>query len=125
MLWTFKEREDIRPLDQLAGVHHADLVAQRGDDPQIVRDQEDRGPRLLLEAPQKLENADLDRGVEGRGRLVRHDEGRAQRHGHGDENPLLHSARELVGILPVSGPGIADPHALQKLEGPFPALPAG
>ena len=34
-----------RLLDDIAGIHHRDVVGEAGDDAQIVRDPDDRGAR--------------------------------------------------------------------------------
>ena len=57
-------------LDDVSRVHHEDAVAHLGHDPQVVRDQDDRGLGLLLDALEDFEDLRLDRHVERRGRLV-------------------------------------------------------
>ncbi len=55
-------------LDDLAGVHHADVGAHLGDHPQVVGDQEDRHPQPCLEVAHQVQDLGLDGDVErGRG----------------------------------------------------------
>ncbi len=39
--------EDVAELDDASRVHHDDSVGELGDEPQIVRDQDDRRVRLV------------------------------------------------------------------------------
>jgi hypothetical protein len=53
---------------------------------------------------------DLRRDVEGRGRLVGDDEGRAAREGHGDQHALAHAAGQLERIPVDQGVRFPQPH---------------
>ena len=61
---------DVGPLDDLAGVHHDDLVGHLGDHAQVVGDEHDRHLVLLAQRLHELEDLGLDRDVERGGRLV-------------------------------------------------------
>src|SRR6185312_11387783 len=49
-LRVVEEVARLRALDYSAGIHDDDLVGDVGDDPQVVRDQDDGGVELVLEA---------------------------------------------------------------------------
>ena len=57
-------------LDDLAGVHHGDLVDHLRDHAEVVGDQEDRHPELLAQVLHQLEDLRLHGDVERGGRLV-------------------------------------------------------
>ena len=80
------------------GVHDRDLVAGLGDHPEVVRDEDDRHPGLVLELRQQGQDLVLDRDVERGRRLV----GEQQLGSHGDRDrdhhPLAHAAAELVRV---------------------------
>ena len=102
-------------LDDLAGVHDADPVAHGSDDAEVVRDEQDRGVRLGLERPDEVEDARLDGRVEPGRRLVEHQELGIGGEGDGDDDPLLHAARQLVRIALCDAFGIGD---LDPVQGP-------
>ena len=103
-------------LDDLAGVHDDDAVGELGDEAEVVRDEDDRGVRLLLRRLHDLDDLRLDRHVERGRRLV------------GDEHlgsfaiaiaiiaALPHPAGELVRVLvdALLGEGHAD--ELEQLD---------
>src|SRR5215813_4906853 len=64
------------------------------DDGQLVRDEEDREPLLLLEAPRQLVQALLPRLVDAGGRLVEQEDGRVAGEGEGDEQALELATRQ-------------------------------
>ncbi len=57
-------------LDDLAGVHHGDVVAEVGDHAQVVGDEHDRQPGVADQCPQQAEDLGLHGDVERGGRLV-------------------------------------------------------
>ena len=85
-------------LHDLARVHDADPVAQRADDAEVVGDEQDRGVRLGAQLADEVEDARLDRRIETGRRLVEHEQLRIGGEGHGDDDALLHPARELVRV---------------------------
>ena len=98
---VLRAREDGRGvalLDDLARVHHPDPVAQRPDDAEVVGDEQDRGVRLGLERADEVEDARLDRRVEAGRRLVEDEQLRVGGERDGDDDALLHAARELVRV---------------------------
>src|SRR3712207_6900832 len=60
-------------LDDLTRVHHRNAVAGFGHDPQVVRDQQERGVEVPTEVRQDREDLRLDEHVE-RGRRLRSEE---------------------------------------------------
>jgi hypothetical protein len=90
---------DARLLDDLPGVHDRQPVRGLGDDAEIVRDQQHGHAGLLLQSLQQPQHLGLDGHVERRGRLVRDQQLRVTGQGHGDHDPLLHAAGELVRIF--------------------------
>ena len=57
-------------LDDLARIHHRDLVGMAGDDAEIVGDENDRHVPLALQLPQKIQYLALNRDVQRGGGLV-------------------------------------------------------
>ena len=66
-----EQRSGGRPLDDLAGIHHDDVVGVAGRDAEVMGDQDHGHVPLLLEAAQQIENLGLHRDVECGGGLVR------------------------------------------------------
>ena len=116
-------REDVPRgafLDDLARVHHSDAIACLGDDPEVVRDQKQRGAEVLAQVGEDAQDLRLDDDVERGRRLVGDEELRAQDKCERDHDPLPHAARELVRVLTKSSRRNA--HASQRLERAFPNL---
>ena len=80
---TAAELVPVRELDDLPLVHDRDAVARVLDDAEIVRDEQQRQPELLLQVLKQIEDLSLDRDIEGRHGLVRDHEARP----HGERNP--------------------------------------
>ena len=85
-----------RRLDDHAEIHHRDSIRDVVDDAEVVRDEDVRQVELVLEVVEQVDHLRLDRNVECRDRLVRHDQLRVEREGAGDADPLSLPARELV-----------------------------
>ena len=87
-----------RPLDDPAGIHHRDRVADLGDHAEVVADQDDREPAAVAQLEQQPQDLRLHGDVEGRGRLVGDQQlGAAGERGR-DHRALAHAAGELVRI---------------------------
>ena len=84
--------------DELAVLHHRDLVRQVLDDAEVVRDEEIGDAELLLQLLQQVEDLRLHRDVERRGRLVADDQPRLDRQRARDGDALALAAGELVRI---------------------------
>ena len=74
VLRALEDGRRVALLDDLAGVHHADPVAQRPDDAEVVGDEQDGGVGLGLERADEVEDARLDGSVEPGRRLVEDEE---------------------------------------------------
>jgi hypothetical protein len=111
-------------LDEPPGIEDPDALAHLRDDRQVVADEEDAGAELLAEGSDQLEHLGLDGGIEPRRGLVEDEERRVLRERHGDDDPLLHPSRQLMGIPPHHACGIRDLHLAQDFLGALPRLPA-
>ena len=103
-------------LDDLAGVHDADAIAQRPDDAQIVGDEQDGGVGLGLEGTDEIEHAGFHGRIEAGRRLIEHEQLRVRCQGDGDDHSLLHAARKLMGIALVDPPGVGNLDPSERLD---------
>ena len=67
-------------------------------DLQVVADEDVGQAVLRLQVLQELDDLELDRAVQGRGRLVQDEESGLQHEGAGQGDPLPLAAGELVGV---------------------------
>ena len=103
-------------LDDVARVHDDDAVGELRDQAEVVRDQDDRGVRLLPRGLQHLHDLRLDRHVERGRRLVGDQHLRIVGDRHGDHGALPHAAGELVRILVDAPLGERDADELEELD---------
>ena len=122
MLWLVEEGQGVVLLDELAGLHDGDAIADVGDDTEVVSDQDDGHADLGLQPAEQVEDVGLDGDVEGGGGLVGDQQHRVARHGAGDQHPLGHAAGDLVWIGTERALGIGDPDHLQQFQRPLPGL---
>ena len=88
-----------RPLlDDLAKIHHGDLIGDLGDDAEVVSDEEHGHLPLALQTPQQVEDRRLRRHVEGGGGFVRDQEAWFGDECHRDHGALALAAGQLEGI---------------------------
>ena len=87
-------------LDDPPEVHHRHPVAQVLDHAQVVGDEHQREVEPALQVAQQVQDLRLDRHVEGRHRLVGHEEARVDDEGAGDADPLALAAAELMRVAP-------------------------
>src|SRR5580692_3645176 len=99
-------------------LHDRYPVAEVGDDPEVVRDDEDGHAELVLEFAQEIENLGLNGDVEGRGWLVGDDEVRFARYGAGDQDALRHAAGKLVRVGGKGPLGVGDADLPEQLQRP-------
>ncbi len=85
-------------LDDLAEVHHRDAIGDVADHRQVVGDEDVGQAEGVLELLEQVDDAGLDRHVEGRHRLVEHDQLGLEGQGPGDADPLALPAGELVRV---------------------------
>jgi hypothetical protein len=93
-----------------------DAIRPVGRYAKVVGDQQDRGVVLAAQIVDQIKDAALDGDVERAGRLVGDDQLRLQRDGDGNQNALLHAARELVRILARPQRGIRQTDAAEEFE---------
>src|SRR5256886_11935435 len=106
MLFFFFQAEDgIRDLT-VTGVQTCALPIS--DDGEVVRDEEVGEVELLLQLFEEVDDRRLDRDVQRRDRLVRHDEVGIESDCACQPDALALAARELVGITPGRVGGKAD-----------------
>ena len=86
-------------LDDPAAVHHEHLVGDVARARNVVRDVEEGNSELPLQLEDEIEDADPDRHVEHRDRLVGQDHARLDGQRAGDRDALALPARELVRVL--------------------------
>ena len=97
-------------------MHDDDAVGHLGDHAHVVRDQDDGGAELALQAADQLQDLRLHCHVEGGGRLVGDQHFRPAGERHGDHDALAHAARQLVRILLQPALGLGDAHGGQRLD---------
>ena len=98
-------------------MEHHHPVAVVGDDPKVLRHQQDRRAGVLHRLPHLVEELRLDRDVEAGGGLVRDQQARVRRQRHGDQRPLRHAARELVRVGRHPPLGVVDADLAQHVDG--------
>src|SRR5207245_11507690 len=86
-------------LDDAPGVHDRDPVGDVGDDTEVVRDQDNRRPEVVLELVEQLDDLRLDRHVERGGRLVGDQDVRVVRERHRDHRRLAHYAGDVGRVV--------------------------
>ena len=102
-------------LDHPAEVHHGNPLAKVGDHADVVGDQNEGLPRLLLERLHQVEDLRLDRHVERGDRLVGNDQLRVERECARDPDSLPLPAAQLVREAVEEGFGQPCPRD-QRLE---------
>src|SRR3984885_7428350 len=93
-----EDRPRVATLHHLATPHYDDFARQRSHNPQIMGNEKIGEVAPALEFAQQIDNLRLDRHVQGRCRLVEHDETRIERHCASDGDALTLTAGELVRI---------------------------
>ena len=83
---------------QPAEIHHGDVVGDVFHDREVVGDEQVGKPQLAPELDEQVHDLGLDRDVEGRDRLVEHDELRFENERPGDRDPLPLATGELVRV---------------------------
>ena len=101
--------------DDLPLAHDGDAVGDVPHDADVVRDEENCRPRALLERTQLVEDLQLDRRVECRGRLIGEEELRAQDDSECDRGALCHAAREFERIRCKDTTHVGKTHAAEHL----------
>src|SRR5579863_1468442 len=94
----FVKRVAIGKLNDLPDVHDGDARRDVADDREIVRDEQVRQPKLLLQIFEQIDDLRLNRDVERGDGLVGNDEFRPDRERTRNTDALTLSARKLVRI---------------------------
>ncbi|MCY1306514.1 hypothetical protein D9M70_563780 [compost metagenome] len=89
----------ISPFDDLAGIHHRDILGDVAGGRDVVGDVEQAEVHLALHFAEQIEHAEAHGNVEHRGRLVGDDDLGLCRECAGDVDALALAARELVRVL--------------------------
>src|SRR5271154_618186 len=105
---------DITELDELARIHHRDVIAEPPHDAEIVADKQKGDALVASEARQQAQDLRLDGDVESRRRLVEDQKRRFTGDRRGNQCALFHPARQLVWERPGDLRGTIDPHLLQR-----------
>ena len=98
MLGRGEHALDLTLLDDLALLHHADLVGELAHDAEIMGDEQHRHAEPRLRVLEQLQDLRLHRHVERGGRLVGDQQVRLVRQRHGDHHALALAAGELMRI---------------------------
>ena len=98
-------------------IHHDDFITHGGDHTQIVGDQDNGHPDLLLQFLHQLQNLCLNRHIQRCCRLIRNQNIRFAGKRHRNHHTLPHPAGQFKGILANPLLRLVDPYHLQKLDG--------
>ncbi|MPN33311.1 hypothetical protein SDC9_180796 [bioreactor metagenome] len=107
-----------RPLlHNAARIHNGHLVAHLRHNAQIMRNHDHGGIIFLFEAVHKLQHLGLNGYIQGRCGLIGNEKLGVAGQGDGNDHPLLHAARKLMGIF--IGAAGRYSNQLQHFAGPF------
>ncbi len=98
MLRGGEDLTDTAGLDDAPCVHDRDIVAQISHDRDVVRDQQQAEVQRLLQLAENSQHLVLDDDIQCGHRLVGDQHLRGQRQRHGNHDPLLHPAGQLVRV---------------------------
>ncbi len=107
---------DRASLDHFARIHDREILRHARHHTEIMGDQKQRQPQLLLQFLQQAQDLCLHRNVEGRRGFVGDQQFRIAHQCHGDHDPLTQAAGELVGILAKPHSRRGDAYAFQQLS---------
>src|ERR1700730_6807028 len=105
---------DFAEFDELARIHHRDIITEPTHDVEIVADKQEGDALVASEARQQAQDLRLDGDVEGRRRLVQNKQRRFTSQCGGDQCALLHPARKLMREGAGDLGGAIDPHLVQR-----------
>src|SRR5215471_12863901 len=88
------------PFNQLAGIHHPNVVTHLGDDANIVGDEDHGEAALLLDLLEQIEILRLDCDVEAGSGLISYEQAWLAGNANSADDALTHAAAHLVRILP-------------------------
>ena len=99
--------------DDPASVHDVHPVSERGNDTQVVANQDQRKLLIVNELSQEGQYGRLHRDIQGCRGLLGHEHLRAAGESDGQCDPLTQPAGELVRSASQSGRGGGHPHQLE------------
>ena len=103
--------------------HDRDPIGERGDDAQVVRDQQNREAALAPFAVDQPQDLELDGDIQCGGRLVGDQDLRIPAESGGDQYALRHSAGELEGVVPRAVLRLRDADLAEQLDDPPARVP--
>src|SRR5205814_5052446 len=86
-------------LDDVPLAHNGDVVCDRADESEVVRNEEKPDAHVLPEVGEELDDRRLDRDVERRGDLVADEQYGLGGESAGDRDSLTLAAAQLVGVV--------------------------
>ena len=108
-------------LDHLAEIHHRHPVADEADHVEIVADEQVGEVELLLEVHQQVQHLGLHRFIQGRDRLIKHDEAWLEGERTSDVHALALAAGEFVRVAGGKARGL-QPHPGEQAAGALDGL---
>jgi hypothetical protein len=99
-----------------SGVHHRELVAHLGDNPEIVGDENQSEAMFALQLAQQIEILRLDGQIEAGGRFIGNQQTRLARHGNGADDALPHAPRHFMRKLFDPGFRRCNAHRFQQCD---------
>ena len=97
MTWRVVQRRRFRELNDLARVHHRDLVGHPFDSTQIMADENNGDPAGSLQVLEQVRDREADNGIEGGRDLIANQDRGLCRQGPGKIDTLLLAAGQLAG----------------------------
>lgn len=104
-------------------LEHDDLVGALGGDREVVGDEKQPDTEVGAQVFQEVEDALLDRHIEGARRLVGDEQVGTRQHGEADQYALEHAARELVRVGVVRATRVGQADAREDVEDRLALLP--
>src|SRR5262245_5697323 len=98
----------VSQLNELAKIHHRHPVREVPDDREVVCDQEVGETVAFLQVIQQVDDLSLNRDVQGRDRLVTHNERGLYGQGADNADPLTLSAGKFMRVTLTQGRGQPD-----------------
>ena len=106
-----------------AAIHDAQVVAELGDEAELVRDEDDRPGETAAQVFQQRHDLRFHRRIQRGGGLVGEQQVRLDQQRHGDQHALAHAAGELVRIGREAQRRIGDADALAARRSRAPRRP--
>ena len=103
--------------DQPSGIHDADPICQKTGQSQVMRNKDLGNPVPVPQALQFFGHLQLDRGIQGAGRLVTEEDFLPQQQGQRQRRALVHAAAEGIGAFGQHAPPVGQLHLEEGLFG--------